>query len=227
MQQDCTLETATRQALSRYRALPGAESRVSLYPIDESGPQPVDLWSLHMLSWAAGEVFRLRPNHLLDVGSSTLYAGILSQFCLVTAIDIRPWGAQLDGLAVYRGNVLALPYDDGAVRFASCLSVVEHVGLGRYGDVLDPLGSIKACAELVRVLAPGGHLLLALPISHTPGVAFSAHRLHTHAQVLAMLPGCAVRDQVALYPDFDNFDRVATLAEWSYALGCFHMVKEE
>jgi hypothetical protein len=35
------------------------------------------------------------------------------------------------------------------------MHVVEHVGLGRYGDALDPKGDARACAELARVLAQG------------------------------------------------------------------------
>ncbi len=33
------------------------------------------------------------------------------------------------------------------------MHVVEHVGLGRYGDPLDPDGDLKAIAELKRVTA--------------------------------------------------------------------------
>jgi Caenorhabditis protein of unknown function, DUF268 len=33
-------------------------------------------------------------------------------------------------------------------------NVIEHIGLGRYGDPLDPDGELRAIGELVRVLAP-------------------------------------------------------------------------
>ena len=46
----------------------------------------------------------------------------------------------------------------------SCLSVVEHIGLGRYGDALDPFGTVKAINELKRVLTKGGLLLISVPI---------------------------------------------------------------
>jgi SAM-dependent methyltransferase len=63
--------------------------------------------------------------------------------------------------------------------------VIEHIGLGRYGDPLDPKGSIKAAAELQRVLRPGGKLYLSLPIGRER-VCFNAHRVHAPSTVLGM-----------------------------------------
>jgi len=57
------------------------------------------------------------------------------------------------------------------------LCVVEHIGLGRYGDPLDPFGTEKAIEELKRVLAPRGHLWLSLPISDQHVVYFNAGRI--------------------------------------------------
>jgi hypothetical protein len=61
--------------------------------------------------------------------------------------------------------------------------VAEHIGLGRYGDPLDPLGTFKACKELQRVLASGGNLYFALPVGK-PRVCFNAHRIHSPDQIL-------------------------------------------
>jgi len=62
----------------------------------------------------------------------------------------------------------------------------EHVGLGRYGDPLDPFGSRRACEELARVLAPGGELLLTCPTGKER-LCFNAHRIHTPAQIVSYL----------------------------------------
>jgi hypothetical protein len=66
---------------------------------------------------------------------------------------------------------------DQSVASLSCLHVVEHIGLGRYGDPLDPHGTRRACAELARVLAPGGYLYLSTPVGRER-VCFNAHRIH-------------------------------------------------
>ncbi len=63
--------------------------------------------------------------------------------------------------------------------------MIEHIGLGRYGDPLDPQGSIKAALELQRIVRPGGRLLLSLPIGRER-VCFNAHRVHAPDTVIRM-----------------------------------------
>jgi SAM-dependent methyltransferase len=55
---------------------------------------------------------------------------------------------------VRRASLLALPFDDGRFPRALCLDVLEHLA---YED------QPKALAELHRVLAPGGELLVSVP----------------------------------------------------------------
>jgi hypothetical protein len=54
--------------------------------------------------------------------------------------------------------------------------VIEHIGLGRYGDPIDPEGHIKAAQELSRVLKTGGRLYLGTPVG-IETVCFDAHRV--------------------------------------------------
>src|SRR2546430_15650029 len=69
------------------------------------------------------------------------------------------------------------PFGDLELSSVSCLHVAEHIGLGRYGDAIDPLGTRKAIGELARVLAVDGRLYFALPVGRPRGV-FNAHRIH-------------------------------------------------
>jgi hypothetical protein len=43
------------------------------------------------------------------------------------------------------------------------MHVVEHVGLGRYGDPIDANGDAQAIKELKCVLWPGGVLYFVVP----------------------------------------------------------------
>ncbi len=81
------------------------------------------------------------------------------------------------------GDLLSLPLSDGEVSSLSCLHAAEHVGLGRYGDPLDPKGTEKAAAELERVLAPGGELLFAVPVGRSR-VQFNGQRIHSAGQIV-------------------------------------------
>ena len=65
--------------------------------------------------------------------------------------------------------------------------MLEHIGLGRYGDQIDPQGTEKAAAELQRVLAPGGDLYLSVPIEKESRVYFNAHRAFSMTTVTKML----------------------------------------
>ncbi len=81
--------------------------------------------------------------------------------------------------------MLALPFEDRSLTSVSCLHVAEHIGLGRYGDPLDPEGTRLAATELQRVVAEGGHLLFSTPVGR-PRTNFNAHRIHAPSEVIAM-----------------------------------------
>jgi ubiquinone/menaquinone biosynthesis C-methylase UbiE len=55
---------------------------------------------------------------------------------------------------VRQGSLTALPYEDASFEGALCLDVLEHL---TFAD------QPRAIAELVRVLAPGGELLVTVP----------------------------------------------------------------
>src|SRR3954454_20739809 len=104
--------------------------------------------------WAARRVAERRPPRHVDVGSRVDLVGFLTAIAPVTFVDIRPLEADVEGLESVAGSVLSLPFEDGSLPSVSCLHVAEHIGLGRYGDPLDPGGTRKAADELQRVLAP-------------------------------------------------------------------------
>jgi SAM-dependent methyltransferase len=91
-------------------------------------------------------------------------------------VDIRPLALSLNTLNFRKGSILDLPFENDSVESLSSLCVVEHIGLGRYGDPLDPSGSEKAVAELCRVIRPNGHLYISVPIDDRNRVFFNAHR---------------------------------------------------
>jgi ubiquinone/menaquinone biosynthesis C-methylase UbiE len=44
------------------------------------------------------------------------------------------------------------------------MHVIEHIGLGRYGEPFDVNGDLKAFEELKRIVKPNGDLLLVVPL---------------------------------------------------------------
>jgi SAM-dependent methyltransferase len=117
-----------------------------------------DIWALRKLAQA-------KPPEHHDVGSRIDgFVGQVTAVCPIVYWDIRPPSFSLPGFTFRQGSVTALPLADGSISSLSCLHTAEHIGLGRYGDPIDPLGTEKCLAELKRVLAPGGRLLFSMPV---------------------------------------------------------------
>ncbi len=66
---------------------------------------------------------------------------------------------------------------DNITDSISCLHAIEHFGLGRYGDPLDPNGHIKGFNNILRMLNVGGILYISFPIGKSNEVHFNAHRV--------------------------------------------------
>lgn len=155
---------------------------------DWTPTSPYDPHYMHQDAWAARAIFERRPARHVDVGSRISFVAGLTAFVPVTFVDLRPLEIELPGLDPVAGSLLALPFADASVESLSCLHVAEHVGLGRYGDPLDPDGTRKAARELARVLAPGGRLYFALPVGR-PRTNFNAHRVHDPEAIPPLFPG--------------------------------------
>jgi hypothetical protein len=96
----------------------------------------------------------------------------------VTMIDIRPLNVKVEGLNFKQGNATDLSnIKDGTIESLSCLHALEHFGLGRYGDPVNPNAYIKALQEMQRVIKPEGVLYLSVPIGDEERVCFNAHRV--------------------------------------------------
>jgi hypothetical protein len=150
-------------------------------------------------AWAARILAATMPAKHVDISSSLYFCSIVSAFIPVRFYDYRPASLGLDNLTSEAVDLLALPFADGSVASLSCMHVVEHVGLGRYGDPLDPDGDLKAMAELNRVLAQSGSLLFVVPVGKSK-IMFNAHRIYAYDQVMDGFPKLKLKE-FALIPD--------------------------
>jgi len=149
---------------------------------DRTTTTAFDRHYVYHTAWAARVLARLRPAAHVDVASSLYFAAIASAFVPVRYYEYRPVDLRLPNLKCDTADLTRLPFADGTIKSLSCMHVVEHVGLGRYGDAIDPDGDLRAMNELTRVLAPGGSLLFVVPVGR-PRIQFNAHRIYSFDQV--------------------------------------------
>jgi hypothetical protein len=209
-----------------YSGMDGAEPLALLdsYPVvtERTQTTAVEPHYFHVGCWASRRIAASGTGRHVDVGSDHRMLGVLSAFVSVVFVDIRPLSMGIDGLQPVSGDALLLPLRSESVASLSCLHAAEHIGLGRYGDALNPFGTRQAARELTRVLQPGGNLYLALPVGR-PRVEFNAHRVHAPSQILHYfgdleLTGFAAEDDAQCYhavADPDDFERA------DYACGMF------
>ncbi len=210
--------------MKAYQALGGRVSIASIFPQlhDQIPTSPFDPHYFYQDAWAAQRIAEHRPARHVDIGSRVDLVAFLTAITDVTFVDIRLLDVQLEGLSAVTGSVLDLPFDNRSQASVSCLHVAEHVGLGRYGDSLEPLGTVLAARELARILAVGGQLLFSGPVGR-PRTMFNAHRIHTAGQIRGMFSELKLLEFAGVN-DEGRFSRHRSLSELDgceYACGMF------
>jgi Caenorhabditis protein of unknown function, DUF268 len=134
----------------------------------------------------ATQIKQANPNRHIDVGSSIEgFVAHVASFREIEVLDIRP--LQIAGHSQIRFVQSALMRLDqsliGSCDSLSCLHALEHFGLGRYGDSIDPNGHLKGFYNLSQILRSGGTLYISFPIGK-PAVHFNAHRIFHLEEIL-------------------------------------------
>jgi len=150
-------------------------------------------------AWAARVLSKTKPKFHIDISSTLHFCSIVSAFVPVKFYDYRPAKLKLSNLDTYKCDLNKLPFKTGSIESISCMHTIEHVGLGRYGDEIDPEGDLKAIRELIRVLALNGNLLIVVPIGRSK-LAFNAHRIYSINQIREYFSGLELIE-FSLLPD--------------------------
>ena len=177
----------------RFRKAGGKAAVLDFYPClhDKTSATGIDTHYFHQAIWALREIRQNGARQHVDIGSDVNFVGMLTVITEVLFVDIRPLFLNIQNYQGIGASITALPFATNSIASLSCMHVLEHIGLGRYGDPVDPLGPEKACREIVRVLQPGGHAYISTLIGR-PRVAFNGHRVFEPSEVLALFAGLEI-----------------------------------
>ena len=172
--------------------------------------------------WFAKKIFESKPENHYDVGSSVKTLSMISQYIPITMVDIRPIGVEVENFNFVKGDILHLPFSDNSIFSLSSLCVIEHIGLGRYGDEIDFLGSEKAVSEIKRVLMNKGNLYISLPVDKSNKVYFNAHRAFTREYIMQLFSDLVLLDEKYIYGSkiFNEYS-----PEKGFGTGLFYFTK--
>ena len=215
-----TVSQVGRKSVSTY------DGRIDFHALsDATATTGFDTHYIYHCAWAARVIAALKPAVHTDISSSLYFCTQISAFVPVRFYDYRPASVRLSNLACGQADLTKLPFADASVDCISCMHVVEHLGLGRYGDPIGPDDDLKGMRELERVLAVGGTLLFVVPVG-MPSIRFNAHRIYSYEQIAASF-GRLKLQQFALIPN-DAASRGIILdadpklvKDQEYGCGCF------
>ena len=129
--------------------------------------------------WAARHIFTNKPEVHYDIGSRIdgFIAHLASFNQKVRLLDLRPMKSSIPGVEFTQcdaTNMEQIP--DDSIESLSALCSLEHFGLGRYGDKIDPEACFKCFKAIVRKLQIGGVAYISVPIGKEH-LEFNAHRV--------------------------------------------------
>lgn len=180
-------------------------------------------------------IFASSPARHVDVGSRVDgFVAHVASFREIEVFDVRPITSQVPGVVFRQADFMNPDASrteltrGGYCDSLSCLHAVEHFGLGRYGDPIDPLGFARGIENMARLLKPGGVFYLSTPIG-IERVEFNANRVFSPNTIIhcAKLNGLILKNLTVVgnakepyevHPTEEVFE---ALANCHYNLGIF------
>lgn len=215
-----------------------SKKSISALPISTPFPCLIDKYEdagrlnkhyFHQDLWAARKIYHNNPERHIDVGSRIdgFVAHVLT-FRDIEILDVRPMTSKVSGMSFRQADVMQLDSIPAKIcDSVSCLHALEHFGLGRYGDPIDPEGHIKGLKSLTKLLQTGGKLLLSVPIG-LERVEFNGHRVFSSETILSLTKTEYELISFSYIDDQDNFYEnidATKVKDMLYGCGLFELKK--
>lgn len=183
--------------------------------------------------WAARKIFKTSPAKHYDIGSRVdgFVAHLLTFMDNVDLIDIRPLDREVDGLQFTHSDATNLDsINDNSIESLSALCSLEHFGLGRYGDEIDPDACFKCFNAISRKVKSGGNIYLSVPVGKEH-IEFNAHRVFCASTIVDSFPqfdlkeySCTYNGYIEYNIELNKYDEDKLLGGGRF--GLFHLKKK-
>jgi len=213
----------------KYRSEYQGNYPIRLLPIlfDRIPVTPFDPHYTYQAYWATSRIIQNGlPDIHIDISSQVSYAAQLSALMPVVHLEFRSPSLRIESCSRISGDILNLPFADNSIMSLSCLHVIEHIGLGRYGDPVNCNGPWRAFSEIGRAMARKGRLFISVPIGK-PAVYFNGCYVFNPRDVMEMFSGFEVCE-FSFVDDNGGFNEKGNMKdaeEMEYALGLFYFQK--
>lgn len=184
--------------------------------------------------WAARLIHETGVKRHYDIGSRIdgFIAHLLAMDLEVNLIDIREFPEEVENLYTTVDDATMLTHvEDESLDSLSALCSLEHFGLGRYGDPIDPEACFKSFCEIQKKLKVGGNLYISLPIGKER-VEFNAHRVFYPETVIQYFDklelvefSCTANGKIEYNVDIHKYDNDKHNGNYRY--GLFHFMRKE
>lgn len=185
--------------------------------------------------YVARKIHQAQPVRHVDIGSRfDGFVAHVASYREIEVIDIRPIQAVIPGVTFMRMDMMSdVDSMENYCDSISCLHALEHFGLGRYGDPLNPEGHVKGLQNIAKLLKLSGRLYLSVPIG-VERIEFNANRVFCPERLLKLAEetgfelnglGWIAQDQPVVESG-DPLADIQLLKKMHYALGIFVFTKQ-
>ena len=184
---------------------------------------------VHQDLWAAKKIYEANPKRHIDVGSRIdgFITSLLSHRA-VEVVDIRKLTSPYENLIFVQDDATLMKgFQDAELESVSCLHAMEHFGLGRYSDPIQPDSYKIFASNLARVIKVGGMLYISMPVGKQR-VEFNAHRVFNPQTILDIFPDFDLKSFSAVNDD-GNFVKSAIPEDYQnsqFSCGLFEFQKK-
>lgn len=203
---------------------------------DEGGATKSEYFWQDLL--VARAIHDAKPAKHVDVGSRVDgFVAHVASFREIEVFDVRSISTAVPGVVFRQADLMnsaLLPTEgkEGYCDSLSCLHAIEHFGLGRYGDPINPQGYQHGIINMAQLLYPGGTLYLSTPIGQER-VEFNANWVFDPRRIVqsAEAGGLTLKQLTVITvaggaQEMSVTDEdLAKLAHQKYQLGVFIFVK--